>query len=80
MSADERERMLSELALEYPEGLTEEKFMDGQKKIVRRIVVFEGRADVYKMVIQPWGAKYYFKNHVSIPKHQFDRETNEVDL
>jgi len=80
MSADERERMLSELALEYPEGLTEEKFMDGQKKIVRRIVVFEGRADEYKMVIQPWGAKYYFKNHASIPKHQFDRETNEVDL
>ena len=80
MSADERERMLSELALEYPEGLTEEKYMDGQKKIIRRIVVFEGRADDYKMVVQPWGTKYYFKNHASIPKHQFDRETDNVDL
>ncbi|PCH94062.1 MAG: hypothetical protein COB85_06075 [Bacteroidetes bacterium] len=79
MSTDERERMLSELALEYPEGLTEEKYMDGQKKVVQRIVVSEGRADVYKMVIQPWGARFYFKNHASIPKHQYDRETN-VDL
>ena len=80
MTSDERERMLSELALVYPEGLTEETYMDGPKKIIRRIVVHEGRADDYKMVIQPWGQKYYFKNHASIPKHQFDRETDNVDL
>jgi tetratricopeptide (TPR) repeat protein len=72
----EKERILSELALEYPEGLTEETYMDGQKKIVRRIVVKYGRADDYKMVVQPWGAKFYFKNDKSIPSHLFALETD----
>lgn len=72
----EKERILSELALEYPEGLTEETYMDGQKKIVRRIVVKYGRADDYKMIVQPWGAKFYFKNDKSIPSHLFALETD----
>lgn len=75
----EKERYLSELALEYPEGITEETFNEGDKKIVRRILVKEGRSDDYRMVIQPWGARFYFKNDQSIPKHQFDRETTNID-
>jgi tetratricopeptide (TPR) repeat protein len=75
----EKERYLSELALEYPEGITEETYNEGDKKIVRRILVKEGRSDDYRMVIQPWGARFYFKNDQSIPKHQFDRETTNID-
>jgi len=75
----EKERFLTELALEYPEGLTEETYNEGDKKITRRIVVKDGRSDDYRMVVQPWGAKFYFKNDHSIPKHQFDTETNNVD-
>ena len=75
----EKERFLTELALEYPEGLTEETYNEGDKKITRRIVVKDGRSDDYRMVVQPWGAKFYFKNDHSIPKHQFDTETTDVD-
>jgi len=76
LSYDEKERLLSEIALVYPPGLTEETYTDGNKKIVRRIVVFEGRADDFKMVIQPWGARYYFKNGISITKSTFESETD----
>jgi len=79
LTSEEKERFLSELALEYPQGLTEETYNDGNKKILRRIIVHEGRADDYKKIIQPWGAIYYFKNGYSIPSHEFHRETDDVN-
>ena len=59
-----------------PEGLTEETYMDGQKKITKRIVIKEGRGDIYKKVLQPWGQAFYFKNNLSITKFLFETETD----
>ena len=75
LTPEERLRFLSELVLTYVEGVTEESFNDGNKKIIRRVVVMDGMANDYKMVLQPWGARYYFKNGLSITKSLWDVET-----
>jgi len=65
---------LSELAQKYPQGVTEEIIVEGNKKIIRRIVVKGTRASEYKKIIYAW-ATYYKKNGVDISKHTFDMET-----
>ena len=57
--------------------VTEVVSMDGNKKIIRRIVMQKNRAIEYKMVAHPWGGIFFFKNGRSIAKHIFDIETNK---
>ncbi|MBI2967059.1 MAG: hypothetical protein HYY40_04510 [Bacteroidetes bacterium] len=72
---EKKKRFLSELAMQYGEGVHEETFMDGTKQILRRIVVRDGFANDYKQVRHPWGGIFWFKNEVSIPEHLFKQET-----
>ena len=76
LTDEERHRYLGELALEYPPGLTTEKYLDGNKKIEMRIVVAEGHATTFKKVIQPWGQIFYFKNGVSTTKYLWESESD----
>ena len=66
---------LSQLAQEYPQGVTEESDNVGNKVIIRRIVVLGNKADEYRKVIDKTG-KYYFKNGDSISELTWNRETN----
>tara|TARA_B100000508_G_scaffold140888_1_gene144055 strand:- start:519 stop:2540 length:2022 start_codon:yes stop_codon:yes gene_type:complete len=61
------------IAQEYPEGVTEEIYMKGNKEITERVVVKDGRGDIYWKVKHPWGGIYYFKNNtINISAVEFD--------
>jgi len=76
LTEEERHRYLGELALEYPPGLTEESYMDGNKKILMRIVVADGHATTFKKVIQPWGQTFWFKNGLNTTKYLWESESD----
>lgn len=58
----------SELAAQYPQGVTEESYTEGNKVIIRRVLVQGNKADEYSKVIAKWGT-FYFKNGQSISEH-----------
>jgi hypothetical protein len=64
----------SKLAQDYPPGVTEESYTEGNKVIIRRVVVNGNRADEYSKVIAKWGT-FYFKNGQSITEAIWARET-----
>jgi len=64
----------SELAENYPQGVTEESSTLGNKVIITRIVVSGKRGDEYKKVVDKAG-EYYFKNGLSISENTWNRET-----
>ena len=64
----------SKLAQEYPEGVTEESYTEGNKVIIRRVVVNGNKADDYSKVIAKWGT-FYFKNGQSISEVTWSKET-----
>lgn len=69
------EAYLSELAKQYPQGVTEEIITVKNRKITRRIVVNGTRADEYKYILYNWGGRYYFKNDKPISEFMFNKET-----
>ncbi len=71
-SASEYSR--SKLATEYPEGVTEESYTEGNKVIIRRVVVNGNHADEYSKVIAKWGT-FYFKNGQSVTNLIWTKET-----
>lgn len=71
-SADEYHR--SQLARDYPQGVTEESSTMGNKVIITRVVVKGNRGDEYKKVVDQAG-NYYFKNGQSISRFTWDQET-----
>lgn len=64
----------SQLAQDYPPGVTEESYTEGNKVIIRRIVVNGNKADDFSKVIAKWGT-YYFKNGQSISELTWSKET-----
>ena len=64
----------NKLAQEYPPGVTEESYTEGNKVIIRRVVVNGNRGDEYSKVIAKWGI-FYFKNGQSITEAIWTRET-----
>ena len=67
----------SQLAENYPAGVSEESATLGNKVIITRIVVRGNRGDEYKKVLDKAG-NYYFKNGQSISEHTWNRETIEA--
>ena len=64
------------LAAEYPQGVTEESRTEGNKVIIRRVVVQGNKADEYRKVIGKSGT-FYFKNGQSITEVVWARETQD---
>ncbi len=64
----------SKLATDYPPGVTEESYTEGNKVIIRRVVVNGNKADEYSKVIAKWGT-FYFKNGQSITEMIWANET-----
>lgn len=71
------EEIQIELAEQYPEGITEEVYREGNKTITKRVVVKNNRGNEYKKVQHDWGGKFYFKNDVSITQLVWQNETSE---
>jgi hypothetical protein len=66
----------SKLAAEYPQGVTEESYTEGNKVIIRRVVVNGNKADEYSKVIAKWGT-FYFRNGQSISQQVWTRDTEQ---
>ena len=64
----------NQLALDYPQGVTEESYTEGNKVIIRRVVVNGNKADEYSKVIAKYGI-FYFKNGQSITEMIWANET-----
>jgi tetratricopeptide (TPR) repeat protein len=58
----DKQAFSNELAKKYPQGLTEEKYMEGSKSVTRRIIVDGDVGVEYKRIEHNWGGTYYFKN------------------
>lgn len=69
------EEYQKELAEKYPSGITEETAMEGNKTIVKRIVVREGKGNEYKRVEHNWGGIFYFKNGDAVTERVWKAET-----
>ncbi|HMN04548.1 MAG TPA: hypothetical protein PKD45_02385 [Flavobacteriales bacterium] len=66
----------SELAAQYPQGVTEESYTEGNKVIIRRVLVQGNKADEYSKVIAKWGT-FYFKNGQSISEYIWTVNTEQ---
>ncbi|MEM9051222.1 MAG: hypothetical protein AAGC47_04130 [Bacteroidota bacterium] len=75
--ANSSDTFRSELADNYPQGVTEESSTLGNKVIITRIVVSGKHGDEYKKVVDKAG-EYYFKNGGSISENTWSRETIEA--
>jgi hypothetical protein len=64
----------SSLAQQYPEGVTEESYTEGNKVVIKRIVVQGNKADEYSKVIAKFGTMY-FKNGQPISQLIWANET-----
>ncbi|MCA1752503.1 MAG: DUF1682 domain-containing protein [Flavobacteriales bacterium] len=69
------EEYQKELAEKYPSGITEETLIEGNKTIVKRIVVREGEGNEYKRVEHNWGGVFYFKNGDAVTERVWKSET-----
>jgi hypothetical protein len=66
----------NDLASQYPQGVTEESYTEGNKVIIRRVVVQGNKADEYSKVIAKWGT-FYFKNGQSISESIWSINTGD---
>ncbi len=66
----------NELASQYPQGVTEESYTEGNKVIIRRVLVQGNKADLYSKVIAKWGT-FYFKNGQSISEQIWTVNTGQ---
>jgi hypothetical protein len=66
----------NQLASHYPQGVTEESYTEGNKVIIRRVVVQGNKADEYSKVIAKWGT-FYFKNGQSISERSWTVNTEQ---
>ena len=67
----------TDLAKEFPQGVTEEVYEEGNKSVIRRIVVVGNKANEYHKV-QSISGTYYFKNGRSITEHLWRLESDKV--
>lgn len=64
-----------DLAKQYPSGLTETTTKEGNKTIITRVIVSEGKGNEYKKVVHNWGGVFYFKNGTAVPERVWKQET-----
>ena len=72
---DKKKQYQSELRSKYPVGVTEEEYLDGNKTILRRVVIHDDYAGVYTRITHNWGGVYYFKDNDAITEVMFENES-----
>jgi len=66
-----------ELGQKYPDGITEETTTEGNKTIIKRVVVSNNLGNEYKRVIHNWGGVFYFKNGEAVTERVWTEETEK---
>lgn len=69
------EEYQKQLAEKYPSGITEETMTEGNKTIVKRVVVKDGKGNEYKRVEHSWGGVFFFKNGDAVTDRVWKSET-----
>lgn len=69
------EEYQKQLAEKYPSGVTEETYAEGNKTIVKRVVVRDGKGNEYKRVEHSWGGVFFFKNGDAVTDRVWKSET-----
>ena len=72
----EMEKFVTELAQNYPEGITESSYTEGSATILKRIVVIGNTGSEYKRVTHNWGGRFFFKNGSPITELIWNKETS----
>jgi len=72
---EKKKQYISELRSKYPVGVTEEEYVDGNKTILRRIVIRDDYAGVYTRVTHNWGGVYFFRDNDPITEVMFENES-----
>ena len=72
---EKKKQYISDLRAKYPGGVTEEEFLDGNKTILRRVVIRDDYAGIYKRVTHNWGGVYFFKDNDPITEIMFENES-----
>jgi hypothetical protein len=67
-----------ELAKKYKQGITEENYLDGSRKVTKRVLVRGQKGDEYLRITHHWGGVYYFKNGESINEQSWVSETENL--
>lgn len=66
-----------DLGQKYPDGITEEMTTEGNKTIIKRIVVSNNVGNEYKKVVHGWGGVFYFKNGEAVTDRVWIQETEK---
>jgi len=66
-----------ELGQKFPTGVTEEMYTEGNKTIIKRIVVSNNLGNEYKKVVHNWGGVFYFKNGEAVTERVWIQETEK---
>ncbi|MFQ5334792.1 MAG: hypothetical protein ACE5DN_01825 [Flavobacteriales bacterium] len=64
-----------QLAKKYPQGITEERYKEGNISYIRRIVVEGPKGTEYLEAIHQWGGRFFFKNGEAITERLWILET-----
>jgi len=73
----DKQKFMEELARQFPEGV-EQRITDGNRQIVRRVIVIGDKGFEYLKVTHSWGGIYYFKNGDAISQYTYKKETSSV--
>lgn len=71
------EDLQKELGEKFPNGTTEEMYTEGNKTIIKRIVVSNNLGNEYKKVVHSWGGVFYFKNGEAVTERVWIQETEK---
>jgi len=71
------EDFMKDLGQKYPNGITEEMTTEGNKTIIKRIVVANNIGNEYKKVVHGWGGIFYFKNGEAVTDRVWIQETEK---
>lgn len=71
------EDLQKELGEQFPNGTTEEMYTEGNKTIIKRIVVSDNLGNEYKKVVHNWGGVFYFKNGEAVTERVWIQETEK---
>ena len=66
-----------ELGEQFPNGTTEEMYTEGNKTIIKRIVVSNNLGNEYKKVVHNWGGVFFFKNGEAVTERVWIQETEK---
>lgn len=71
------EDLKKDLGKKYPDGITEETTTEGNKTIIKRVVVSNNLGNEYKKVVHGWGGIFYFKNGEAVTERVWTQETEK---